>query len=99
MVDAADPSAQHFGEGAQHLVAGLVSELVVDVLEVVEIGEDQCEPVPETLRARELRVERLAEGTTIREAGQLVRHSLTLDDPVQARVVERHGCLCNEGMS
>jgi len=99
LVDATDPPAQDLGEGAQHLVAGLVPELVVDVLEVVEVGEDQGEPVPEPLCTRELRVERLAEGTAIREARQLVGHGLTLDDPVQPRVVERDRGLGNERMS
>jgi RNA polymerase primary sigma factor len=55
-VDASDPPLQDLGEGPQHLVTGLVPEEVVDVLEIVEVGDDQREPVAETLCTQQLRV-------------------------------------------
>ena len=52
-------SAEHVGERAQHLVSDLVPEAVVDVLEVVEVGEHQPDRLAETLGATKLGVERL----------------------------------------
>ena len=73
-----------------------MAEAVVDLLEVVEVGENDRKRPAETLDARELDRELVLEVAAVRQAGQTVDPSLLLDDSVQARVVERNDCLGGE---
>ena len=91
-VDVAASFLERPGELAENDVAGRMAVAVVDALEVVEIGQDDRKRPAETLDARELGCELVLELAAVGEAGEPVDPSLALDDPVQARVVERdHG--------
>src|SRR5688572_30976052 len=65
-VDLTDGRAQDVGEGLEDVVAGLVAVAVVDLLEVVEVGEDEREAAAEALGARDLSLERLLEVAAVR---------------------------------
>src|ERR671924_2104512 len=60
-VEVAHVLAQDVGEAPEHLVPGLVPVAVVDLLEIVQVGEDERERVPETLGPAHLVGERLRE--------------------------------------
>ena len=64
-------------------------EAVVDRLEVVQVGHDDRDLVPEALGARDLGAECLVELPAIRQLGQLVRRRKLARDPVEVRVLER----------
>src|SRR5687768_16885157 len=88
-VEVADVLAEHVGEAPQHLVSGLVAVAVVDLLEVVEVGEHEGERVAEPLGAAHLDGERLGEAAAVGELGELVGDRLALDGPVEPLVLER----------
>ena len=70
--------------------------LVVDQLEVVEVGEDERERVAEALCAANLDGERLGEAAAVGELGELVRDRLALDGAVEALVLDGDGGLGRE---
>ncbi len=61
--------ADAVAEGAQHHVAGMVAEAVVDLLEIVEIDEQQRERPAALDRGGERGIERGLEGGAIGQAG------------------------------
>ena len=66
--DLADGRAQDVGERLKDVVASLVAVAVVDLLEVVEVGEDEREAPAEALGAGDLALERLFEVAAVWEA-------------------------------
>src|SRR5829696_2788313 len=81
--------AEHDAELAEDHVPDRVAVAVVDVLEVVEVGEDEGEGAAAAVDAGELRRQRLLRRAAIREAGEPVDERLLLDHAVQPGVVER----------
>src|SRR5207237_3104232 len=75
-------------ERAEDLVARLVAEAVVDLLELVEVDEDQTDRAAEALDAADLPFERLLELAPVRKLREAVRHGLPLELAVEARVLE-----------
>jgi hypothetical protein len=63
-------------------------EAIVDPLEVVDVREHERERAAEARGAGDLRPERIHEAAPVRQAGELVRQRLTLDDVVQLGVLE-----------
>ena len=59
-------------DGLQRLVAGVVAEAVVEVLEEVAVAQQQAEGVPAALGARELVVDHALEAAAVEQAGQRV---------------------------
>ena len=78
------------GDGAQHLVAGDVTEPVVDALEVVDVDHHERQRLAgEPACALDLVGQALLEEAAIRQARQRVLDRLPLDDLVQVDVLER----------
>ena len=74
----------------ENRVAGLVAELVVDALEVVEIDEHQRERVADSLGASPLERQLVIERPSVGEAGQAVGRGLRGDSAeVSERVQDR----------
>jgi hypothetical protein len=67
--------ADRLGEGLQALVAGLVAELVVGGLELVDVHDDERDGLAGAPRALELAGEVLLEGAVVAQAGERVGHS------------------------
>ena len=67
-----DLAAKRSATCLQQLVAGVVAEAVVDLLEPVEVDEQHREDAPGALRARERLVEPVAEQGAVGEAGEPV---------------------------
>jgi hypothetical protein len=78
-------------DALQHGVADRVGPAVVDVLEVVEVGDRDGERAPVADRAVELVAQALVEAPPVREAGQavLARLPLELDDQPRLLRVRR----------
>ena len=72
--------ADHTRGPAQDVVARLMAEAIVDLLEVVEVEEDERERRLEAQRARDLLLQYLYEAAAIGEIGELVGHRLPPDD-------------------
>src|SRR6185295_11838097 len=87
-VDVAHRLAEDVREGAQYLVAGLVAEAVVDLLEVVQVGQDEREGAAEALGAADLARERVLELTAVGKLGEAVGTRLARDEAVKANVLE-----------
>ena len=66
-------------DGLQELVAGVVAEGVVDVLEPVEIQEQQRRERPVALGARQRKLETVAEEEPVRQPGERVVRRLVSD--------------------
>ncbi len=64
--------AKQVGELDERTVAGLVAELVVDLLEPVEIGDEQRERTSGAPGARELARVGGREPATVRESGEWI---------------------------
>ena len=77
----------------QHVVADGVPVVVVDGLEVVEVGEHEGQRRAEPLGAGDLRRQRVLALPPVRDAGEAVDERLPLDDAVQPRVLE-----CDRGV-
>jgi hypothetical protein len=86
----ADPAA----DGAQHLVADRVAEAVVDRLEVVEVDEQHRDERGLARALGEQRVQALAQGGAVAQAGQRVLVGQVAQLALQARalagVAQRH---------
>ena len=65
-----------------------MAEGVVDELEVVQVGEDQCR-WNDARGARDLALQRGHETAPVDETGQLVGHRLPLNGMVEVRILER----------
>src|SRR5262249_4822120 len=59
-------------ESTQHIVACLVPEAVVDLLEAVDVAAQDCERMAVALRARQLAAQLLLEKTQVVGAGQWI---------------------------
>ena len=70
---------------------------VIDLLEVVEVGEHERERRAEALGARDLGRERLFALTPVCDAGEPVDERLSLDDAAQPRVLERDRGMGGQG--
>ena len=92
-VGVADGGPEHGGELPQDVVSGRVTMDVVDLFEVVEVGEDERERGAEPLGAGDLGGERFLAVASVRDAGQPIDERLPLDDPVQPRVLQRDRCV------
>ncbi len=64
--------ADALGELQQGLVAGLVAHRVVDPLEVIDVGEQQAQPVLGRARGHQPVVQRLAERQAVGQPGQCI---------------------------
>ena len=88
-----DAAARHGEEDlthlAQRLVADLVSELVVERLELVEVEHEQRERRAVAMRTPALLKEPLLEVTVVVQAREPVADGLLLGAPVQPLVLER----------
>ena len=73
----ADACGEPAGGLAQQLVAGVMTEGVVDLFEVVEVDQDQGDPVAPAGRLQALFTE-LEEVTPVPEAGELVGNGLAM---------------------
>ena len=82
---------QHLGHVAQHFVAALVADRVVDRLEAVEVEHQQAEHGVVAFGARHLEGERLLETTMVEQPGQAVSRGLDLHLLVGARVADGDG--------
>ena len=76
-------------EPAEHLVAHVVTEHVVDELEVVEISDDDGQRGAEGRSPCDLAAERLEEMAPVHESREIVRDRLSLHEVVQAGVLQR----------
>ena len=83
--------AQHSGDRAQHVVALLVADGVVDRLEVVEVHHQQAEVLAVPPGTADLRLERLVEVLVVVDAGEAVADGLPLHLLVGARVLDGDG--------
>ena len=84
-------AAQDFGDVAQHLVAALVTDRVVDRLEAVEVHHEQAELGVVALGARHLERQRLLEAAVVEQPGEAVGGGLDLHLLVGARVADGDG--------
>ena len=91
VVRLARAAAQHVGDRAQHVVALLVADGVVDRLEVVEVHHQQAEVLAVAPGAADLRLERLVEVPVVVDAGEAVADGLPLHRLVGARVLDGDG--------
>ncbi len=73
------------GDAAQHAVADRVAARVVDRLEVVEVDDDERQPVPVALGARELAVEVGPERVMVEEPGERVAPCRSASSASRAR--------------
>ena len=87
-VGVADGRAEYGREAAENVVSDRMTVAVVHGLEVVEVGEHEREGGVEPLRTGDLRAERVVAVASVREPGEAVDEGLTLDDAMQARVLE-----------
>jgi hypothetical protein len=78
-VAVADLAAKARGDADEQLVADLVSVLVVDRLEAVEIDEEDPEAGPLTAEAGERDAEAVHQELSVRQAGQRVVHRAVLE--------------------
>src|SRR5947208_2408251 len=95
-VGAANAGADYLGSAAQDEVPHLVSALVVDPLEAIEVEEHERQRRAEATRASDLLLECTHESAPVREVGELVGLRLPPDEVVQARVFERNRSLSDE---
>ena len=89
-VDVPDGLLQKHGELTQDCVARGMTVAVVDVLEPVEVGHDDCQGAAETLDTGELVFEGLLALAPVGETREAVDQRLPFHDSVQPCVVERH---------
>src|SRR5215216_804184 len=71
-------------------------EAVVDALEVVEVREHERQRRAEPERAGKLAGERLLRGAPVREPGECVDQGLSLENSVQAGVLEGGDAVTHE---
>src|SRR5205823_5631239 len=90
-VGLAQRAAQDARKLAQDVVACVVAVPVVDLLEVVQVGDDEREGSDHAVGARDLVRERVLAAAPVRDSRQPVDERLALDDRVQPRVLERDG--------
>src|SRR5947209_17390817 len=90
-VGLAQGASQDARELAQDIVACVVAVPVVDLLEVVQVGDDEGERSDHAVGARDLVRERVLASATVRDSRQPVDERLTLDDRVQPRILEGDG--------
>src|SRR6185369_6355275 len=74
-IDTSCPFAQDFAEAANRLVAGVVTEAVVESLETVDINHQQAERMAVTSHAGHLSLQLALEPSAVCDAGQVVRKS------------------------
>ncbi len=63
---------ESLGGGLQQAVTGVVAERVVDVLEVVEVEEQDCDTLARALRERQCVLDAVAEQAAVGEQGERV---------------------------
>jgi hypothetical protein len=72
-VDPANRHAQALGDGANPLVAGLMPERIVDLLQPVDVEHDDAEARPRPRVPLKLPLQVLVEGPVVAEPGEAVR--------------------------
>src|SRR5437899_2557282 len=82
-VDVSERLPEERGEISQERVPGGMPIAVVDILEPIEVRDHDREGSAETVDAGKLVREGLLALPAIRQTGQAVHQSLSLDDPVQ----------------
>ena len=75
-LEGAQPLAQHIGDVTQHRIATVVTELVVDPLEPVDIAEQQADRLAGQLRLLGELVESWGKRVAVEEAGERVQDRL-----------------------
>lgn len=90
------PLNEPFRNLSQQLVAQIMTERVIDVLEIVQVKKEYGDQLIAALREFEQLIQLFLEHHTVRQAGQTVVVGQNMDLFDHAGVGERHGDLINQ---
>ena len=82
-VDDPHAAAQHLGDGAQHLVPGIVAEAVIDLLEMVHVQHQQAQGRSRAFDGGDFQPQAVVKSTPVAQAGERVGPGQLVEGQVQ----------------